>query len=264
MKKRLQGLIVGVLIGTMLTSGVVFAKQASETINVIYDNIKILIDGKEYQPTDANGNVVEPFIYNGTTYLPVRAIATAFEKEVDWEAQTSTVTLGSKNYDWLDQMGYADYKTTGSFNKIGMINKDTKTTEDIKVNRGIYFNTSFSTDFGSIELSDGTYDSYQEVEYLLNQKYNSFTGNIACLYNNEYYDAQNTNGVIIKLYGDGNLIYTSPVISKGIKLTPFEVDVSNYKILKIRVESQQKSFTSLSYSGYYTCAGITDARLSKN
>lgn len=63
MKKRLQGTIAGVLICSMLTSGVVFAKQASETLNVIYDNIKILIDGKEYQPTDANGNAVEPFIY---------------------------------------------------------------------------------------------------------------------------------------------------------------------------------------------------------
>ena len=34
----------------------------------------------------------------------------AFDKNVDWEPQTSTVILGSKNYDWLDQMGYADYE----------------------------------------------------------------------------------------------------------------------------------------------------------
>ena len=47
MKKRFQSLIFGMLIGTMLTSGMVFAKQASETISVIYNNIKILIDGKD-------------------------------------------------------------------------------------------------------------------------------------------------------------------------------------------------------------------------
>ncbi len=41
MKKRLQGLLSGVLIGTLMAGGMVFAKQATETINVTYDNIKI-------------------------------------------------------------------------------------------------------------------------------------------------------------------------------------------------------------------------------
>lgn len=65
MKKRLQGLIVGVLIGAMLTGGVVFAKQISETIDAVYMNVKLVIDGEEITPKDAKGNVVEPFIYNG-------------------------------------------------------------------------------------------------------------------------------------------------------------------------------------------------------
>ena len=137
MKKRLQGLITSVLIGTMVTSGMVFAKQTSETIKVIYDNNKILIDGKEYQPTDANGNAVEPFISNETTYLPVRALANAFDKEVDREAQTSTVTL----YDWLDQMGYADYETTGGFNKMGAISNETRTTQGGKIIPKIMYDT---------------------------------------------------------------------------------------------------------------------------
>ena len=75
MKKRLQGLIAGVLIGAMLTSGVVFAKNIHETINAVYMNVKLVIDGEEITPKDANGNIVEPFIYNGTTYLPVRGTA---------------------------------------------------------------------------------------------------------------------------------------------------------------------------------------------
>ena len=43
MKKRLQGLLAGVLIGTIIAGGTVFSKQGSESINVIYDNIKINI-----------------------------------------------------------------------------------------------------------------------------------------------------------------------------------------------------------------------------
>ncbi len=68
MKKNLQGMIAGVLIGTILASGVVFAKQISETAELFYNNIKIYIDGGEIIPKDANGNVVEPFTINGTTY----------------------------------------------------------------------------------------------------------------------------------------------------------------------------------------------------
>ena len=57
-----------VLLALVLTLSVtVFSKQATETISVMYDNIKILIDGVEYTAKDANGNVIEPFIYNGTT-----------------------------------------------------------------------------------------------------------------------------------------------------------------------------------------------------
>ncbi|MBE7026729.1 MAG: copper amine oxidase N-terminal domain-containing protein [Ruminococcaceae bacterium] len=95
MKKRLQGVVVGVLIGAMLTSGAVFAKQISETAELIYNNIKISMNGQEILPKDANGNYVEPFTINGTTYLPVRAVANALKIDVDWDGSTSTVILSN-------------------------------------------------------------------------------------------------------------------------------------------------------------------------
>ena len=95
MKKRLQGLVLGILIGAMLTSGVTFAKQISETAELFYNNIKISLNGQEVQPKDANGNYVEPFIINGTTYLPVRAVANALGVNVDWDGNTNTVILSN-------------------------------------------------------------------------------------------------------------------------------------------------------------------------
>ena len=95
MKKRLQGLIAGVLIGAMLTSGVVFAKQISTTAELFYNNIKISLNGQEVLPKDANGNYVEPFTINGTTYLPVRAVANALGIDVDWDGSTNTVILSN-------------------------------------------------------------------------------------------------------------------------------------------------------------------------
>ena len=54
MKKRLQGLIAGVVIGAMLTSGVVFATNGSRMAELLYSNIKIILDGDEIIPKDAN------------------------------------------------------------------------------------------------------------------------------------------------------------------------------------------------------------------
>lgn len=38
---------------------------------------------------------IEPFIHNGTTYLPVRALAEALGQEVDWDQETATVLIAS-------------------------------------------------------------------------------------------------------------------------------------------------------------------------
>ena len=97
MKKRLQGLVVGVLIGTILASGAVFAKQTSKKAELFYNNIKIKLNGQEVKPKDANGNYVEPFIIDGTTYLPVRAVANALGISVNWDGNTNSVLLSNQS-----------------------------------------------------------------------------------------------------------------------------------------------------------------------
>lgn len=248
----MKKLVSGILIGALLTSGMVFAKQATEKIEVIYDNIKLIIDGKEYQPTDANGNAVEPFAYNGTTYLPLRAVANAFDKEVDWEAQTSTITLGTKNYEWLDQMGFVEYETTGTKTNFAPIEKGQQMTDGIKYDRGIKFTLSDDTYNGAIENNDGTIECYEHISYLLNGNYTSFDGTLACwrsVYSNDI--------ARIKIYGDGELIYTSPAISVGTKSTHINIDVSGVKVMKIYAEvlNSDKSGDA------HPC--IADARLAK-
>lgn len=73
--------------------GVASAKQETSAIEITYRGISIVLDGSEIIPTDANGTPVEPFIYNGTTYLPVRGVASALSLSVDWDSATNTVTL---------------------------------------------------------------------------------------------------------------------------------------------------------------------------
>lgn len=49
-------------------------------------SIKILVNGEEFHPKDANGNDVMTFTYNGTTYAPLRALAEAYGLEVGYDS----------------------------------------------------------------------------------------------------------------------------------------------------------------------------------
>lgn len=86
-----SGFITALLV--VCLAGTALAYQQQATLH--YNGVKILLDGQTVTPTDAQGNVVEPFIMNGTTYLPVRGIASALGLSVDWNQGTQTVTLTS-------------------------------------------------------------------------------------------------------------------------------------------------------------------------
>lgn len=93
MKKRsfFIGFVCALLVVCLFGSAM--ASTGSKTVELIYKNIKIVLNGETVEPKDANGNVVEPFIINGTTYLPIRAVAEALGLDVQWDGSTSTVVL---------------------------------------------------------------------------------------------------------------------------------------------------------------------------
>ena len=94
MKRQWKGFVSGVMV-TLLCVGLigsafaVYQKQAT----LDYTGIKITLNGDPVTPKDANGNVIEPFAIDGTTYLPVRGIASAMGLDVAWDQATQTVNL---------------------------------------------------------------------------------------------------------------------------------------------------------------------------
>lgn len=92
MKDKLKGIVLGIVIGVMLVP-TAFAAIGTVTKDLSYDDIKISLNGKMIEPKDANGNKIEPFIIEGTTYLPVRAVGDALGLNVEWEATSKTVLL---------------------------------------------------------------------------------------------------------------------------------------------------------------------------
>lgn len=93
--------LCGALLGgtAALAAGVTY-----KTIQVLYNDINLVVDGVPVTPKDANGVEVEPFVYNGTIYLPVRAVGEAIGKQVTWDGKTQTVYIG-------EAPGAAEYLT---------------------------------------------------------------------------------------------------------------------------------------------------------
>lgn len=95
MFKQWRSFVSGIIftLAIMILTSSVFATEMGRSINAYFDNIKILLNGKEIETKDAKGNIVEPFILDGTTYVPIRVVAESFNKLVKWDKDLKQVKI---------------------------------------------------------------------------------------------------------------------------------------------------------------------------
>lgn len=84
-------LTMALLMGMVMIPGVAASTQKAITVS---SDVSIFVDGVEMKPTDADGNPVETFIYNGTTYVPLRAVSQYLGKAVKWDGSNRSVYIG--------------------------------------------------------------------------------------------------------------------------------------------------------------------------
>lgn len=96
-KKILAALCAVALVVSCMAIGAV-AATSSQTIQALLSfGTPIKYNGQVQTFKDANGKQVFPILYEGTTYLPVRAVCGMVGVAVDYDAATSTVILGEKD-----------------------------------------------------------------------------------------------------------------------------------------------------------------------
>ncbi|WP_054694541.1 stalk domain-containing protein [Syntrophomonas palmitatica] len=93
MKKKWM-LLIAVVMLFAFTAGAVAGPAVQNITASLASDIKFTVKGNAWTPKDANGNTLAPIIYNGATYLPVRAVGDALGVKVDWNNDTRTVILG--------------------------------------------------------------------------------------------------------------------------------------------------------------------------
>lgn len=212
--RTVRTFLAGVLVTLLVVGMIPPALAAAGKTITVYPGINIYIDDQKLEPKDANGKPVEVFTYNGTTYLPVRAIAEALGKNVQWDGKTQSVYLGQHGTAqptvWLAQM---DHFAGDSY---------VRTADKDQDNTGATHYNCFTKDFNRT--------------YLLNGQYSRLSG---VLYQRYERRSVELGGDYLEIYGDGNLLYSKSFEegTVGIMPIPFDLDVSGVLKLQVKVYS---------------------------
>lgn len=95
MKKRTATAFAAMSLVFGLSVGA-YAASNNEAIKATLNrDITITYNGAKQTFVDVNGNTVYPISYNGTTYLPVRAVSNLLNLPVVWDGAANTVRLGT-------------------------------------------------------------------------------------------------------------------------------------------------------------------------
>lgn len=232
-KEAVQGFLAGVtLTALVVTAPSTLAAARKKSVDVVYNDIKLVVDGKAVTPTDVNGNVVEPFILDGTTYLPVRAAVNAITggtKQVEWEQSTATIYIGGRQ----DQavVDLAALKAFSGDMGFGA------SPASFQCRQQTY--TPFNR-FGGTASPEKTY-----ATYLLNGDYETFSASVAAI------DGQGDNNVSI-YNADTNELLKEVTAKQGEAPTDFTVDVAGVDKLQIKVSTKYNNYQTVVY---YTPTG---------
>lgn len=226
---KIRYVILGMIISLILSNTMIPALAANTTkqLNAIFRDIKIVVDGVQITPKDANGNIVEPFVIDGTTYLPVRAIGEAFGKTLEWDGKTNTVYVGKKPGSKQYMFDIVPAYQSGRVVEDGWARYCFEYAEFSSKKSG---GSDYFTMAGQ-KYTDGCYwqDCREESPfaiYNLNGNYKNITGILGHVDGTNMIDAQ------LLFYADGKLISDIP-LTGDMNLQNVTIDVTGVLQLKI-------------------------------
>ena len=114
MKFNWKRTITVLTVAGLLTAGAAAASAVRQTITAqLRPDITVELNGSKQTLQDSQGNPIYPISYNGSTYLPIRAIGETMGLTVDWDSATQTVDLVGEVAS-SSNPGNTDLPTTGS------------------------------------------------------------------------------------------------------------------------------------------------------
>lgn len=168
MKNKLwKALIACLLVVALLSVSVWAVTDTVKNLEAHYTGISLVVNGVQVTPKDANGKVVDPFIVDGTTYLPVRAVASALGEDVGWEGSTRTVYIGEipgQETNWMKKLPpyHLTYNGNWSFLFDGSDASQSFTVSGVKHSLGVSANVQ-----GICNIIWNTNSLYQSMRFTI-------------------------------------------------------------------------------------------------
>ncbi|WP_432776350.1 stalk domain-containing protein [Brevibacillus gelatini] len=157
-KKQYLAVFSAVVLATSLLPTGSQAATGTKNLQAKYNNIKVLYNGVAVPTT------IEPFIVNGTTYIPLRMMAGVFNKEVVWDGNTYTITVKDQaDAQHAAELAARDAQIRSLQSKIDSLNKQIADLED-------------DLEDAKKKKDDDFDDELDDLEDQLNDDYEDFRG----------------------------------------------------------------------------------------
>jgi hypothetical protein len=265
MKKTIKGYAMGflsaILLFTLATGVYAAANARTRTMTVTYGHIRLVVNGEQITPRDGQGNVVHPFVSDGTTYLPVRALADALGQEVRWDGATSTVYIDSPTQ--AVQPVPTPQPTPVPTPPLAPVVREVEVPlfnqPCIRVGDSNFFNASADSirvmvnAWEGERLADNRTRHTNYVVYTLGDTATRFTATL---------NPPVGSGIaelVYSIYGDGRNLFTSPIMTQAVSPQLVDIDVAGVSELRIEVVliGDPQSINSSGYLGIENATVVT-------
>ncbi|WNR45789.1 lamin tail domain-containing protein [Paenibacillus roseipurpureus] len=219
-------------------------------IDVYFKNLRYMFDGVEKKPSGSKG-----FIYDGTTYVPLRFIGEALGKEVSWQSETETVWIGQQP----KQESLATKDSNGtSLTDLSVSKQDEASSLAINSWNAGGYNTaksktftingkSYTTGLG-LYLHNNPYPPYYRIggtaTFNISGKYTRLTGLVGAAESTLSGTAEGT----LKIIGDGKELLVISGIFADQAPKQVDVDLTGVQELKINFNSNRKSLINMIFA----------------
>jgi hypothetical protein len=231
MKEKFKGFVMGVAACISLTGTAVYAAEATQ-VNVYFQNLTYMFDGEEKKSGSEQG-----FIYNGTTYVPLRFVSESIGKKVEWDEGNNTIWVGKreKSSDYLTNIPAAK-ENEGAIDGAFYDNV-------LHIAGTAYMQYGIKVVLPLVDTEQRSASKSGSIEYNLNGKYMKLTGNVGI-------DDRSKNSTALgsfKILGDGKELSVIENLRGGDLPKSVDVDVKGVSKLEIIFTRDDKDALTIDF-----------------
>lgn len=224
MKQRMRGLLAGIIAITLMFGTVTVFANTTRTIEVSFGNVRTTLFGEALVVRDAQGSVLEPFVYNNRVYVPLEVILHVMGTNAQWNPATGTLNFGGVETT-SDAVPSAFFETVTYFERGG--NHASRRLNLGTVNMlGVPFPNSLNMGMMG-RTGIGQWEAWKS--YNLNGQFTTLTGTIGRM------DGTGQMANSISFIGDG-ITLASFVVDGDTLPTDISVNVRGVRILRIQFD----------------------------